>query len=231
MMDEEAGVEDLGVSASQERILWGIGTSRTIRPIWAMHEIGLHFQLRPILPRTGETHTDEYTTLNARQKVPLLQDRGIVLTESVAIALYLSDTYGTEQNRLVATTGVERAKCLEWCFFALSELDATSLYVLRRHRDLKHIYGEAEQANLAAIEYFQKQMRSLDRALADGRSYLVGSHFSVADIVMTSCLTWAVRYGVPVSAVALAYSDRHTAREAYKTAAQKNTPAPGVVKI
>lgn len=230
-MNETTGVADLGRSTSQERILWGIGTSRTIRPIWAMHELGLPYQLRPILPRTGETHTREYTALNARQKVPLLQDRGIVLTESVAIALYLSDTYGTEPNRLAASSGVERAKCLEWCFFALSELDATSLYVLRRHRDLKHIYGEAEQANLAAVEYFSKQMRSVDRALADGRGYLVGNRFSVADIVMTSCLEWAVRYGVPVSAVALAYSGRHMAREAYKAAELKNTPAPDVVKI
>ena len=32
---------------SNERILWGAGTSRTIRPHWALHELGLEFELRP----------------------------------------------------------------------------------------------------------------------------------------------------------------------------------------
>ena len=36
-------------------ILWGVGTSRTIRPHWALHELGLPYDSRPILPRTGET--------------------------------------------------------------------------------------------------------------------------------------------------------------------------------
>lgn len=79
---------------ANERILWGVGTSRTIRPHWALHELGLSFELRTILPRTGETQTHEFTALNARQKIPLLQDNGLVLTESAAIISYLSDTYG-----------------------------------------------------------------------------------------------------------------------------------------
>jgi len=41
--------------------LWGVGTSRTIRPHWAMHELGLAYTTKPIGPRTGETKTAEYT--------------------------------------------------------------------------------------------------------------------------------------------------------------------------
>lgn len=196
-----------------------------------MHELGLDYQSRPILPRTGETQTEEYTALTARQKVPLLQDKGLVLTESMAIVLHLSDTYGQEHNRLAPLTGVERARCLEWCFFALSELDATSLYVLRRHRDLKHIYGEAPQAIDAAIEYFHKQMRTVDRALADGRPHILGERFGAADIVLTSCMTWAIKYQVPISKAAEQYSERQTARAAYQAAERSNTPAPGIVKV
>ena len=54
--------------------LWGVGTSRTIRAHWAMHELNLPYKTKPIGPRTGETKTAEYTRLNPRQKVPLLQD-------------------------------------------------------------------------------------------------------------------------------------------------------------
>jgi len=38
-----------------------------------------------------------------------------------------------------------RARLNEWCFFIIAELDAHSLYLIRRHDGLKHLYGEAPQ--------------------------------------------------------------------------------------
>ena len=40
-------------------VLWGIGTSRTLRAHWALRELGLDYQSRPIQSRTGETKTPE----------------------------------------------------------------------------------------------------------------------------------------------------------------------------
>jgi glutathione S-transferase len=212
---------------SNERILWGAGTSRTIRAHWGLHELGLDFELRPILPRTGETLTPEFTALSARQKIPLLQDNGLVLTESAAIITYLSDAYGQECNRLIPTDPRARAQCLEWCFFVISELDATSLYVMRRHGDLRHIYGEAPQANAAASEYFQKQMRTVERALEKDSQYILGDRFTAADILLSTCVTWAVRYGVPVTDAVTAYNKRITTRTAYARALETNAaPVP-----
>ena len=42
----------------KEIILWGVGTSRTIRPIWVAEELGLSYKVKPIGPRTGETQTE-----------------------------------------------------------------------------------------------------------------------------------------------------------------------------
>ena len=123
-------------------VLWGVGTSRTLRAHWALHELGLDYECRPIQPRTGETQTQEYTELNPRQKIPLLQDGNFKIAESPAIAAYLSNTYGIRENALIPTEPLEYATWLEWCFYAATELDATSLYVMRRHGALKHIYGE-----------------------------------------------------------------------------------------
>lgn len=219
-----------GKAANGGRILWGVGTSRTIRPHWALHELGLDYEIRPIMPRTGETQTPEFTALSPRQKIPLLQDRGLVITESAAIVSYLSDAYGTPHNRLVPQDVRGRAKCLEWCFFVISELDATSLYVMRRHGDLRHIYGEAPQANEAAALYFQKQMRAVERALDDGRESIIGDRFSAADILLSTCITWAVRYGVPVGETVIRYNERITARSAYAQAIASNTPRGGTIR-
>jgi glutathione S-transferase len=187
-----------------------------------MHELGLAFELRSIRPRTGETETAEFTALSARQKVPLLQDGDMVLTESAAIVTYLSDAYGRDDNRLVPVGLRERTRCLEWCFFVISELDATSLYVMRRHGDLRHIYGDAPRANEAAAAYFRRQMRTVERALDDGPRYIMGERFTAADILLSSCITWAVRYGVPVSEQVAAYNQRATGRAAYVRAVAFN---------
>jgi glutathione S-transferase len=206
------------------RILWGAGTSRTIRAHWALHELGLRYERRPIQARTGETQTAEFTALSARQKIPLLQDNGFVITEGAAIIAYLSDAYGGTGNRLLPEDTIERARCLEWCFFVISELDATSLYVMRRHGPLQYIYGVAPVANEAAAEYFQKQMRAVERVLLDGRPYLLGDRFSAADMLLSTCVSWAIRYGVPVADDVVAYNNAITAREAYVRAAESNVP-------
>jgi glutathione S-transferase len=205
-------------------VLWGVGTSRTLRAHWALHELGLDYECRPILARSGETKTPEYTKLNPRQKVPLLQDGDFKIAESPAIAAYLSNTYGTPENTLIPSDPREYATWLEWCFYAATELDATGLYVMRRHGDLKHIYGEAPIALESAAEYFATQLRHAEQTLQDGRPFLVGTRLTTADMLLTTCLTWAVNYRVPVTAACLAYMERIISRPVYHASVEANKP-------
>ena len=64
---------EIGADRDQDIILWGSGTARTFRPIWMAEELGLSYVLKPIGPRTGETQTKEFTSLNRKQKIPLMQ--------------------------------------------------------------------------------------------------------------------------------------------------------------
>jgi glutathione S-transferase len=82
-------------------ILWGVTTSRTLRALWALHELGLDYTLHRIQPRTGETQTAEFARINPRRKIPVLQDGDFTIAESPAIVAYLSDTYGTADNALI----------------------------------------------------------------------------------------------------------------------------------
>src|SRR5271169_3590199 len=157
----------------QRLVLWGVGTSRTLRAHWALHELGLDYECRPILPRTGETKTQQYTRLNPRQKIPLLQDGDFTIAESPAIAAYLSNVYGTPENTLIPSDPREQASWLEWCFYAATELDATSLYVMRRHGDLKHVYGESPVALESAARLLRDAAASC-RASAAGRAAVPG---------------------------------------------------------
>ena len=203
-------------------ILWGAGTSRTIRPIWAAEELGLNYTLKPIGPRTGETQTESYTQLNPKQKIPFLKDGSLQLSESVAISRYLVNRYGTTATMAPPASIEEQAKEDEWLSFIYGELDETSLYILRRHEALAAIYGEAPTAITAAKQYFQKQVAVADMHLRETQ-YLVNNKFGVADVFLTTCLVWAEWSGIGLSESLKSYLQRMLARECYQAAKAQNT--------
>jgi glutathione S-transferase len=63
-----------------------------------------------------------------------------------------------------------------------------------------------------------------EKQLAD-TPYIVGSNFSGADILLVSCLDWAVFYGFDLPASVQSYHARVTDREAYQAAFALNFPA------
>ena len=207
-----------------QRILWGVGTGRTLRAHWALHELSLPYDMRAIRTRSAETQTAEFTTLNSRRKIPVLQDGAFVITESAAIVAYLSDTYSNEDNALVPSSRSDRARWLEWCFFIMTELDATSLYVIRRHLGLRAIYGDAPTAVEAAKSYFSRQLNYVTKALSANPRYLMGEQFNTADILLTTCLTSANRKKISLPSVCIEYLERTTARAAYRAAYATNYP-------
>jgi glutathione S-transferase len=181
-----------------------------------LHELGLDYEARPIGSRTGETATAEFTNLNPRQKIPLLQDGEITLAESAAIVTYLAETYGQSAGLIPPPLTAQRAAYLEWCFFIMTELDAHTLYVIRKHTNLAAIYGEAPAAVRAAREGFIKQARVADQAVTERGPFVLGASFTGADILLATCLGWAERLEVPLTATLREYLERATARPAYR---------------
>lgn len=204
------------------RILWGAGTARTLRAHWMLHELGLDYEKRPIGARTGETRSPEFIKLNPREKIPVLQDGPVTMAESAAIVTYLAETYGQAAGLIPPVSAPERAAYFEWCFFTMTELDAHTLYVFRKHTALAAVYGEAPNAVNAAREGFDKQVRVADQALAARGPFILGSRFTGADILLTTCLAWAERSELPLTETLREYVKRTTAREAYAPAVAAN---------
>ena len=97
--------------------------------------------------------------------------------------------------------------------------------MLRRHEGLPEIYGDAPTANAAARAYFARMIGAATLRLDDGRRYLLGEGFSGADILMTSCLDWAVRYDVDLPDAFRAYREQVAERPSYTAAIEANTPS------
>jgi glutathione S-transferase len=191
-----------------------------MRPVWVAEELGIAYELKKIGPRTGETQTPQYTSLNPKQKIPLLVDGALQLSESLAICRYLINTYPGDALYLPKTSE-ERAREDEWCCYIYGELDETSLYVMRRHGDLGHIYGAAPEVVTSAAAYASKHL-NITSGLLGHREFLLEQGFGLADILLMSCLNWAVSYGLDLPDVLQDYQKRIARRDAYRRAVSAN---------
>jgi len=151
------------------------------------------------------------------------------LSESAAIVNYLGATYGAVRNLCPPASPRERARYDQWCFFVMMELDANTLYVIRKHEDLHKIYGEAPNALQAARDGFARQAQAAVRRLAASGPYVLGENFSGADILLTTCLNGAIRRKIDLPDALLDYLKRITLRPAYQRALQMNQPDDKII--
>ena len=208
---------------AEKIVVWGAGTPRTLRAHWSLHELSLIYECHPIGSRSGENETPEYTRLNPSQKIPTLQDGDLVISESAAIVNYLTTRYGTKANMQPPMEFGERARYDMWCFYCMMELDADTLYIIRRHDDLRAVYGEAPNAIQAAKDILAKQIDATVDRLGAGQ-YAMGQRFTGADILLTTCLTGALRRNIKLPSVLIDYVAMTTKRAAYQRALDANIP-------
>ena len=72
-------------------------------------------------------------------------------------------------------------------------MDETTLYVMRRHYDLTDIYGESPVVVEACRDYLDRHLEVVDKHLEQNKTVLeIG--FGLADIMLVSCLDWAIFY-------------------------------------
>lgn len=211
-------------SVSEEIVVWGAGSTRTMRVHWMLRELDLDYHCHAIGSRTGETDSEAYGRLNPKRKIPVLQHGGLVLSESAAIVGYLADRFADPARFHRPAEVAERARVAEWSYFTMTELDAHTLYVIRRHDGLRHVYGAAPGAVEAARAYFHKQLGAVAGEARRAAPYLFGPLLSTADILLMTCLDWARFYDIELPEDWQDYQRRVGERPAYLRAFAENYP-------
>lgn len=179
--------------------------TRSARCRWVLQELQVPFEALTVRLSRGEHTRPEFLKLNPYGRVPVLVDRELILSESVAICLYLADKHA--DRGLIPTPGTpERAVHDQWLLFCVTELEQPLWQIFRhtvRYPAEQRLPGEVAIARANFIQAAQV----LDGALR-GRVHLCGERFSVADIVVAYTLNWAAGYGLldpfPVLAAYLA---------------------------
>ncbi|MGM8899772.1 glutathione S-transferase family protein [Psychrobacter sp. 1Y4] len=138
-----------------------------------LEETGLPYELVAVDTLKGEQHTPEYRTINPNGKTPALEDDGKRVFDSTAILMYLSEKTG-----LLAGQPEDRSEMLSWLMFLATGLGPYSGQSVHfRHK-------APEKIPYAMNRYLREAERHyevLDTHL-EGREYLVGDEYSIADI-------------------------------------------------
>jgi len=157
--------------------IYGSAKSRTVRVLWMAGELGLSYDHKDWLPRSPETKTPEYRALNANGRVPTIDDDGFILTESMAINLYLSKKH---KSPLYPSDPKNEALALQWSLWETDRLDRQIVNYCRHTKDLPEAERKPEIAE-AAWKEVVPAFDALEAALAKS-AWLAGPAFSVADL-------------------------------------------------
>ena len=167
--------------------LYEFPPTRSIRVRWTLQELGVDFESETVNLMAGENRQPEFLKINPAGKIPVLVDGDLVLTESVAIVLYLAEKY--PEKGFLPTDLKDRAQINRWLLFTATELEQP-LWRIARHSSLypKPLRLAAEIA-LARQDFLD--MAAVLEGHMQGRDYIVGKGVTVADFVCAYTLDWA----------------------------------------
>ena len=169
--------------------IYGTAASRAARPLWVAQELGLVYEHIPVSYLGGATKTPEFLALNPNGRIPVVDDDGVQVWESMACALYLAERFKPAgQPSLAAETHAEQAEILRWSFWAVTECEKEALSFLM-HSQLMPAARRKPQLADEAQRRLRVPLRVLELHLQT-RPYLAGERFTVADVCVASVLAW-----------------------------------------
>jgi len=207
-------------------IVHGGQTSRSIRVVWLLEEMGLPYEIRQV-DMLAPVQDPAFLAVNPANYIPALQDGDVTMVESIAIMEYLMGRYGPTP---LAPAPQDPAFPVYQQFLHLGEAGLATL--LMPVVVSRFMAPEAERENWGArwaAACVEKRL-GLVRARLASSPYLAGEAFTAADISVTYALNLGGNHGGLVLGDAeKAYIARTTGREAYQRAMARShegvTPA------
>lgn len=186
--------------------------SRAANVLWMLEEVGVEHELRFVDIMKGAQKEPAILALNPMGKLPILTDGDTVVTESAAIGLYLADRYAA--GKLApALDDPARGTYLRWSLFAPSVIEPGAM---------AKAAGWAYKPGQAGWGEYESMLRAMESAV-QGRDFLLGKTFSMADVIFGGTLRYMLRIKMlEPTAAFTAYSERLAARGALQRADARN---------
>ncbi len=168
--------------------LWHAKGARSFRPLWALEEMELDYDLR-IVPFPPRVREEGWLDINPFGTIPAFTDDGLdgVMTESVGICHYLAEKYGPTPLALTPDEP-DYGLYLNWMYQA----DATMTFpqtIALRYRMFEPEKG-LQKAGDDYAQWFFSRLKAAALVL-DERTYVAGNRFTMADIAFGYALKLA----------------------------------------
>ena len=149
-----------------------------------LEELGAPYELRAVNMKAGEQRKPAFLAVNPMGKVPAILHRGELVTEQVAIFIYLADLF-PQAGLAPGLNDRLRGPYLRWIVYYGSCFEPAVV-----DRALKR-----DQAPLAMSPYgdYDTMLKTLTDQLAKG-PYLLGERMTAADVLWGTALTWTTMF-------------------------------------
>jgi glutathione S-transferase len=162
--------------------IYGSPRSRTMRTLWAAAELGLSYTHVPVTWDDPLLKEPEFLRLNPAGTIPTIVDDDFALGESLAINLYLARKFGARGSApLYPADPRDEAEVWRWSLWAQGHLEPWL------QRDARFEALRTSTADVLAT-VVETGLATLERGLS-GRDWLVGAHFTVADLNVAAVLS------------------------------------------
>lgn len=177
--------------------------TRAFTTLWLLEELGVPYELESFDAETGRHKRPDYLALNPMGKIPLVVHDGVPISETGAIAIYLSDRFG----RLApAIDDPRRPAFLRWIFFVAGVFEPALAQ--------KFFKWEVPSRTVAWGSF--EQMVEVLREGVDVPQWLLGDTFTAADVVVGAAARFGITFGAFEDTGPIAdYVARLTAREGF----------------
>jgi len=179
--------------------------TRSTGALLLLEELRAPYELRVLNMKAGEQRQPAYLAINPMGKVPAVLHNGALITEQVAVYIYLADLF--PEARLAPDIGDPmRGPYLRWLAFYGSSFEPAVV-----DRALKREPGTPA---MSPYGDFDTVLNTVVTQLRPG-PWLLGERFTAADVLWGTALTWMTGFGlVPLRPEIQSYIDRVNARPA-----------------
>lgn len=170
-----------------------------------LEELGTPYELRVLNMKAGEQRQAEYLAINPMGKVPAIRHGESLVTEQVAIYLYLADLF-PQSGLAPALSDPLRGPYLRWMVFYAACFEP-AVFDRAQKRD-------PAPPGMSPYGDFDTMLKTLTAQLERG-PYLLGEKVTAADVLWGTALTWTTMFQlIPPLAVIQNFIERMNARPA-----------------
>ena len=206
------------MTATDTITLFHSPNSRSTGALTLLEELGAPYDLHVLNMQAGEQRQPAYLAVNPMGKVPAILHGDALVTEQVAIYIYLADLF-PEAGLVPGLNDKRRGPYLRWmAFYAACFEPAMVDRAMKREPGsaMMSPYGDSD----TVVATVTGQL--------DAGPYMLGQSFSALDVLWGTALQWMTAFGLlPATPVVKAYLERVTTRPAFARVKDKDAALAG----